>query len=44
MFEGRGWGVVGAHTKGHNHDSVGIVFMGNFNSKHLCLLFVLWQQ
>ncbi|XP_026168146.1 peptidoglycan recognition protein 5 [Mastacembelus armatus] len=32
LFEGRGWGVVGAHTKGHNHDSLGIAFMGNFNN------------
>ncbi|XP_023257074.1 peptidoglycan-recognition protein 1-like [Seriola lalandi dorsalis] len=33
VFEGRGWGVVGAHTKGKNHDSVGIAFMGNFNNE-----------
>lgn len=32
VFEGRGWGVVGAHAKGSNHDSLGIAFMGNFNS------------
>ncbi|XP_029374022.1 peptidoglycan recognition protein 5 [Echeneis naucrates] len=32
LFEGRGWGVVGAHAKGNNHDSVGIAFMGNFNN------------
>ncbi|XP_067450393.1 peptidoglycan recognition protein 5 [Thunnus thynnus] len=31
VYEGRGWGVVGAHTKGNNHDSLGIAFMGNFN-------------
>uniref|UniRef100_H3BXH0 Peptidoglycan recognition protein 5 n=1 Tax=Tetraodon nigroviridis TaxID=99883 RepID=H3BXH0_TETNG len=31
VFQGRGWGVVGAHAKGHNHDSVGIAFMGNYN-------------
>uniref|UniRef100_A0A3P9IF44 Peptidoglycan-recognition protein SC2-like n=1 Tax=Oryzias latipes TaxID=8090 RepID=A0A3P9IF44_ORYLA len=35
VFEGRGWGVMGAHTKGHNHDSLGIAFMGNFNSDKL---------
>ncbi|XP_024120156.1 peptidoglycan recognition protein 5 [Oryzias melastigma] len=35
VFEGRGWGVVGAHTKGHNQDSLGIAFMGNFNSDKL---------
>lgn len=33
VYEGRGWGVVGAHAKGNNHDSVGVAFMGNFNSK-----------
>ncbi|XP_039987267.1 peptidoglycan recognition protein 5 [Xiphias gladius] len=33
VFEGRGWGVVGAHTKGNNHDSLGIAFMGNFNNE-----------
>ncbi|XP_072247863.1 peptidoglycan recognition protein 5 [Leuresthes tenuis] len=32
VFEGRGWGVVGAHTKGHNSNSLGIAFMGNFNN------------
>lgn len=33
MYEGRGWGVVGAHAKAHNFDSVGIAFMGNFNGE-----------
>ncbi|XP_047449301.1 peptidoglycan-recognition protein SC2-like [Mugil cephalus] len=33
VFEGRGWGVVGAHAKGQNSDSVGIAFMGNFNNE-----------
>ncbi|TSR87296.1 Ras GTPase-activating protein 2 [Bagarius yarrelli] len=32
VYEGRGWGVVGAHAKTHNHDSVGVAFMGNFNA------------
>ncbi|CAG6005969.1 unnamed protein product [Menidia menidia] len=32
VFEGRGWNVVGAHTKGNNSDSLGIAFMGNFNN------------
>ncbi|XP_070826886.1 peptidoglycan recognition protein 5 [Chaetodon trifascialis] len=32
VYEGRGWGVVGAHAKGNNHDSLGIAFMGNFNN------------
>lgn len=33
VFEGRGWGVMGAHAKGSNHDSLGVAFLGNFNSK-----------
>ncbi|KAM9319151.1 peptidoglycan recognition protein 5 [Pholidichthys leucotaenia] len=33
VFEGRGWGVVGAHAKGHNSNSVGIAFIGNFNNE-----------
>ncbi|XP_051814076.1 peptidoglycan recognition protein 5 [Acanthochromis polyacanthus] len=33
VYEGRGWGVVGAHARGHNHDSLGIAFMGNFNNE-----------
>nr|XP_019950513.1 PREDICTED: peptidoglycan-recognition protein SB1-like [Paralichthys olivaceus] len=32
VFEGRGWGALGAHSKGNNHDSLGIAFMGNFNN------------
>ncbi|KAG9348290.1 hypothetical protein JZ751_002025 [Albula glossodonta] len=35
VYEGRGWGVVGAHVKGNNHDSIGIAFMGNFNDESL---------
>uniref|UniRef100_A0A4W5KLN8 Peptidoglycan recognition protein 5 n=1 Tax=Hucho hucho TaxID=62062 RepID=A0A4W5KLN8_9TELE len=31
VYEGRGWGVMGAHTKDNNRDSLGIAFMGNFN-------------
>ncbi|CAM4577541.1 unnamed protein product [Leuciscus chuanchicus] len=31
VYEGRGWGIVGAHAKEHNFYSVGIAFMGNFN-------------
>uniref|UniRef100_A0A3Q2UY97 Peptidoglycan recognition protein 5 n=2 Tax=Haplochromini TaxID=319058 RepID=A0A3Q2UY97_HAPBU len=33
VFEGRGWGVMGAHAKDHNSDSLGIAFMGNFNNE-----------
>lgn len=30
VYEGRGWGVVGAHAKGYNRISVGISFVGCF--------------
>ncbi|KAK5868367.1 hypothetical protein PBY51_009393 [Eleginops maclovinus] len=33
VFEGRGWGAVGAHAKGNNHDSLGVAFMGNFTNE-----------
>ncbi|XP_062842958.1 peptidoglycan recognition protein 5 [Trichomycterus rosablanca] len=33
VYEGRGWGVVGAHAKTHNLNSVGVAFMGNFNDE-----------
>ncbi|KAK3548687.1 hypothetical protein QTP70_016435 [Hemibagrus guttatus] len=33
VYEGRGWGIVGAHAKTHNHNSVGVAFMGNFNDE-----------
>ena len=29
IFEGRGWGKQGAHTKGYNSSSVGIAFIGD---------------
>ncbi|NP_001037786.1 peptidoglycan recognition protein 5 [Danio rerio] len=32
VYEGRGWGIVGAHAKEHNFYSVGIAFMGNLNA------------
>ncbi len=35
VYEGRGWGVVGAHAKEHNFNSVGIAFMGNFNGENV---------
>lgn len=37
MFEGRGWGVMGAHARGHNHDSLGVAILGNFNGKSLAV-------
>lgn len=33
VFVGRGWDFAGAHTRGYNYDSVGIAFIGNFESK-----------
>nr|XP_015196380.1 PREDICTED: peptidoglycan-recognition protein SC2-like [Lepisosteus oculatus]XP_015196381.1 PREDICTED: peptidoglycan-recognition protein SC2-like [Lepisosteus oculatus]XP_015196382.1 PREDICTED: peptidoglycan-recognition protein SC2-like [Lepisosteus oculatus]XP_015196383.1 PREDICTED: peptidoglycan-recognition protein SC2-like [Lepisosteus oculatus]XP_015196384.1 PREDICTED: peptidoglycan-recognition protein SC2-like [Lepisosteus oculatus]XP_015196385.1 PREDICTED: peptidoglycan-recognition pro len=33
VFEGRGWGIVGAHTKRCNADSLGIALMGHFSSE-----------
>lgn len=33
VYEGRGWGIVGAHAKIHNDNSVGVAFMGNFNGE-----------
>jgi len=30
LYEGQGWGRVGAHTHGHNSTSHGICFLGNF--------------
>ena len=32
MYEGRGWGAVGAHTLGYNNVALGFCFIGNFNS------------
>lgn len=41
MYVGRGWTKQGAHTKGYNVKSIGIAFIGTFNSyapteKQLC--------
>ncbi|XP_046565318.1 LOW QUALITY PROTEIN: uncharacterized protein LOC124274032 [Haliotis rubra] len=33
VYEGRGWGAVGAHTGGYNKVSVGIAFIGKFNDR-----------
>ena len=30
VYEGRGWGVVGAHTEGHNSTGYGICVEGNY--------------
>ncbi|XP_067649910.1 peptidoglycan recognition protein 1-like [Haliotis asinina] len=29
-YEGRGWDIVGAHTKGYNSDGLGFCIMGNY--------------
>lgn len=33
VYEGRGFGVVGAHTEGHNSTSHGICLVGNFETE-----------
>lgn len=30
VYEGRGWGTVGAHTRGYNSNGIAISFVGNF--------------
>lgn len=32
-YYGRGWDYVGAHTKGYNNCSMGIAFIGTFNTE-----------
>ena len=32
MYEGRGWETVGAHVYGYNSRSVGIAFIGKYNT------------
>lgn len=34
VYEGVGWHKVGTHTIGYNSKSVGIGFIGNFESKN----------
>lgn len=35
IYEGRGWGVVGAHAPNYNSRSVGIAVLGNFTGNLL---------
>ena len=32
VLMGRMWDIPGAHTRGHNNDSLGICFIGNFDN------------
>nr|3EP1_A Chain A, PGRP-Hd - Peptidoglycan recognition protein homologue [Alvinella pompejana]3EP1_B Chain B, PGRP-Hd - Peptidoglycan recognition protein homologue [Alvinella pompejana] len=33
IYEGRGWGVVGQHTKGRDSHSIGVAVIGDFGKK-----------
>nr|XP_016934721.1 peptidoglycan-recognition protein LC isoform X6 [Drosophila suzukii] len=33
VYEGRGWGYVGAHTKGYNTGTIGVSFIGTFTKQ-----------
>ncbi|CAN7937004.1 unnamed protein product, partial [Ixodes hexagonus] len=33
IYEGRGWGWEGAHTRGYNHNGIAISFIGDFSHK-----------
>jgi len=33
VYEGRGWDSVGAHVYGHNSQSIGIAFIGDFRNR-----------
>lgn len=35
VFEGRPHNTVGAHTRGHNKESIGVCFEGNFDKEEL---------
>lgn len=30
IYEGRGWDVIGAHTRGYNDKSISVAFVGNY--------------
>lgn len=38
IFEGRGWGVIGAHTYGYNVRSIGICVIGNYMGELISLI------
>lgn len=33
VYEGRGYGVIGAHAPGHNTSGIGVCFAGNFENE-----------
>lgn len=41
VYEGCGWTHEGAHTYGYNKKSIGIGFIGNFESKSETVVFFL---
>uniref|UniRef100_A0A0K8UW38 Peptidoglycan-recognition protein SC2 n=1 Tax=Bactrocera latifrons TaxID=174628 RepID=A0A0K8UW38_BACLA len=43
VYEGRGWSTVGAHATNWNSKSIGISFMGNYNSERLRIEFKLFS-
>lgn len=38
IYEARGWNAVGAHTYGWNNKSVGIAFIGTYESEFSIIL------
>lgn len=43
IYEGRGWGVSGAHAPGYNSKGVGISFIGNYQSTYLIIIYIIWK-
>lgn len=49
VYVGRGWNLMGAHTKGYNVKSIGIGFIGNFSevaptNNQLCAAQKLFEE
>ena len=42
IWEGRGWGALGAHCKGHNSDYLGIAYMGEDDVTPAALGAIAW--
>lgn len=32
IYEGRGWNILGSHTRGHNHLGYGVSIIGNYTA------------